>query len=160
MNVQFEDIISVYVPAASIVQLIDEEDKLLRACIKGGLSIQGLKRLEVHENELRTCVRILQKSTDNLFKGEARAFIPDYDGGNYELFEKITKAIDDNLPDDQLNESTLEAAKRQLKATLQQERCLISTRKKTLSDVKRESASIREKLEKESKMQQNVEHGV
>lgn len=160
MNIQFEDIISVYVPAASIVRLIDEEDKLLRACIKGGLSIQGLKRLEVHENELRTCVRILQKSTDNLFKGEARAFIPDYNGGNYELFEKITKAIDDNLSDDQLNESTLEAAKRQLKATLQQERCLISTRKKTLSDVKRESASIREKLEKKSKMQQNVEHGV
>ena len=160
MNIQFEDIISVYVPAASIVRLIDEEDKLLRGCIKGGLSIQGLKRLEVHENELRTCVKILQKSTDNLFKGEARAFIPDYDGGNYELFEKIAKAIDGSLPDDCLNESTLEDAKRQLKATLQQERCLISTRKKTLSDVKRESASIREKIEKESKMQQNVEHGV
>lgn len=160
MNVQFEDIISVYAPAASIVRLIDEEDKLLRGCIKGGLSIQGLKKLEVHENELRTCVKILQKSTDNLFKGEAHVLIPDYDGGNYELFEKIANAIDDSLPDDHLNEITLEAAKRQLKATLQQEHCLISMRKKTLSDVKRESASIREKLEKESKMQQNVEHGV
>lgn len=160
MNVQFEDIISVYAPAASIVRLIDEEDKLLRACIKGGLSIQWLKKLEVHENELRTCVKILQKSTDNLFKGEAHVFIPDYDGGNYELFEKIAKVIDGSLPNDCLNKSTLEDAKRQLKATLQQERCLISTKKKTLSDVKRESASIREKLEKESKMQQNVEHGV
>ena len=140
MDVCFEDIISVYVPAASIIKIIDQEDKLLHSCIKKGFTIESAQRFKLYERDLATCVSILQKATENLFGGEARVLIPAYDGKNYELFDKIKDSIDISIPEDHVSAETLRSAKEAVRSILLKERCLISTQKKTLSGVKKEAA--------------------
>lgn len=141
MDVRFEDIISVYAPSASIVNIIDQEDKLFHSCVKNGCTIEMAQRFKLYERDLAACVSILQNATEHLFNGEARVLIPEFDGKNYELFDKIKDSIDISIPEGDVSAEALKSAKEAVRSILLKERCLISTQKKTLSGVKKEAAS-------------------
>ena len=140
MDVRFEDVISVYSPAASIVKIIDQEDRLFHDCVKNGFTMERAQRFKLYERDLAVCVSILQKATEHLFDGEARVLIPQFDGKNFELFDKIKDSIDISIPEGDVSAEALKSAKEAVRSILLKERCLISTQKKTLSGVKKEAA--------------------
>lgn len=140
----FQELAIIQAASTGIVNRVDRDEQLIRAAVRRGLRHQEIENLKRSDEMVAFTTTVLKESCARLFEADGHIDIRPYDGTNYSTFVKIASTIDDSIETGAFDESSILAAKEDLKNILVSEGCLTYPNQ-SLHDVKRRVADARMK---------------